>query len=140
MTLFVGAVLFLILFLLSLLHFYWVIGGRWAFANALPTNKKGEIVLNPKKVDSALVGLILLSFALYYLNGICAYAHIPAWVDELAGWLIPILFLIRAIGDFNYVGFFKKVKKTPFGRCDSRYFSPLCLLLALMGLFLQLAY
>lgn len=138
MSLFVVAILFLILFLLSALHFYWVMGGRWGFANALPTNVKGDRVLNPKKVDSALVSLVLLSFAGYYLNNILGYAQLPTWIDALTEWIVPIIFLIRAVGDFNYVGFFKKVKRTPFGRLDSRYFSPLCLLLSLMGFFLLL--
>jgi len=42
--------------------------------------------------------------------------------------LIAVAFFFRAVGDFNYVGFFKKVKNTGFAKRDNRYYSPLCLL------------
>jgi hypothetical protein len=44
--------------------------------------------------------------------------------------LIAFIFLARAVGDFNYVGFFKRVKRTAFAKNDSRYFAPLCLFIA----------
>ncbi|MGI9550726.1 MAG: DUF3995 domain-containing protein [Aurantibacter sp.] len=133
----IGVTMFLIILALSILHFYWLLGGKWGFDNALPKSLNGERLLNPKKGSTALVGLILLSFALYFLNRVLNYGQLPAWIDQVAGWGIPIVFLLRAVGDFNYIGFFKKVKKTAFGRLDSRYYSPLCLLLALIGFFLQ---
>ena len=37
----------------------------------------------------------------------------------------------RAIGDFKYVGFFKRVRGSKFARMDTLVYSPLCLLLAL---------
>jgi hypothetical protein len=36
---------------------------------------------------------------------------------------------LRALGEFRYIGFFKRVRGTPFARMDSRYYSPLALLL-----------
>jgi hypothetical protein len=38
--------------------------------------------------------------------------------------------LARAMGDFNYVGFFKRVRGTRFARMDTLLYSPLCLALA----------
>ena len=49
---------------------------------------------------------------------------------------IGIVFLIRAIGDFKYVGFFKKVKGSLFAENDSRYYSPLCLVVSGIGFFI----
>ena len=43
------------------------------------------------------------------------------------GWILSVIFIIRAIGDFNFLGFFKKRKNTPFAIYDTIYFSPLCL-------------
>ncbi|WP_222439555.1 DUF3995 domain-containing protein [Spirosoma utsteinense] len=34
----------------------------------------------------------------------------------------------------RYVGFFKKIKHTPFGKNDTRYYSPLCLLIGVLTL------
>ncbi len=38
--------------------------------------------------------------------------------------------LARAVGDFKYVGFFKKLRDSRFATLDSWLYSPLCLLLA----------
>jgi len=34
---------------------------------------------------------------------------------------------LRAIGEFKYLGFFKKIKNTEFAIADSKLFSPLSL-------------
>lgn len=43
---------------------------------------------------------------------------------------ISILFFIRAVGDFKFVGFFKSIRETSFAKMDSKFFSPLCLLIS----------
>jgi hypothetical protein len=130
--------LFGIFLVLALLHFNWALGGEWGFDNALPTNENGDRLLNPRKVDSLVVGLGLLAFAMFYLlqSGIIRLA-LPEWIIQYGGWLIPLIFILRAIGDFKYVGFFKKIKQTPFGQMDTKYFSPLCLLIGVLGIILQ---
>jgi hypothetical protein len=43
----------------------------------------------------------------------------------------PSLGLVaRAIGEFKYLGFFKRVTGSKFARLDTLLYSPLCLLLA----------
>jgi len=48
---------------------------------------------------------------------------------------LALLLLLRAIGDFRLVGFFKTVRGSRFAWLDSALYSPLCLALAL-GVFL----
>lgn len=38
----------------------------------------------------------------------------------------------------NYIGFFKKIKNTRFGRNDTKYYSPLCLLIGLLAIVLEI--
>lgn len=124
-----------ILFLgLGGIHFYWLFGGKIGFADSLPTNEKGERVLNPKKIDTAIVGLVLSSFGLFYCvkGGIIAY-DFSCYVINYGRWIIPTIFILRAIGDFKYVGFFKRIKETNFGKLDTKLFSPLCLLIGFLG-------
>jgi hypothetical protein len=126
--------LFLIFLTLAAIHFNWMLGGQWGFDNALPTKPNGERVLNPKPIDSAIVGIGLTGFALFYLfTSSMVNVEIPDWLVKYGGWIIPSIFILRAIGDFNYVGFFKKVKETNFGRMDSKYYCPLCLLVGIIG-------
>jgi hypothetical protein len=61
-------------------------------------------------------------------------ADLPLWLSRYWLWIIAAIFLLRAIGDFNYVGFFKKYRQTIFGRNDTRYYSPLCLLIAMFSM------
>ncbi|MEL6557168.1 MAG: DUF3995 domain-containing protein [Bacteroidota bacterium] len=129
----------IIFFLLSMLHFYWVLGGKWALKDAVPYNEKGEKVLNPGKFDTLIVGIGLLLFAVFYLasSDLLEFA-LPAWLMKYGGWSISIIFLLRALGDFKYVGFSKKIKSTDFAKKDTQIYSPLCLLLGIVGVLVQL--
>lgn len=129
----------IILIGLGLIHFNWVIGGKFGFSESLPTKESGERVLNPKKIDSAIVGIGLTIFGIFYVlkSGLIEYS-LPAWIIKYGSWIIPIIFLLRAIGEFRYVGFFKSIKKTEFGKLDTKLFSPLCLAIGILGLIIHL--
>ena len=130
----------IVFLILGAVHFYWVMGGEWGFDKAIPTRQNGEKVFNPKKFDSAVVGVGLTLFSVFYLlKSELLNVHAPSWIFTYIGWIIPIIFILRAMGDFNYVGFFKKLKSTEFAKSDSKLFSPLCLMIGLIGIFLQLA-
>lgn len=132
-------VLSIILIGLGLIHFNWVFGGEFGFSESLPTKESGERVLNPKKIDSAIVGVGLTVFGIFYVlqSGLINY-NLPEWITKYGSWIIPIIFLLRAIGEFKYVGFFKSVKKTDFGKLDTKFFSPLCLIIGILGMIIQL--
>jgi len=57
----------LILFALGLIHFNWAMGGKFGFTESLPTKENRERVLNPKKIESAIVGSGLTAFGLFYI-------------------------------------------------------------------------
>ncbi len=127
-----------IFFILGIIHFNWVIGGEYGFTASLPTKENGERVLNPKKIDSAIIGIGLFAFSFFYvLKSELINPNEPQWILTYGSWIIPSIFILRAIGDFKYVGFFKKVKQTAFGRLDTIFFSPLCLFIAKVGLLIQ---
>ncbi len=128
-----------IFFILGMIHFLWAFGGKYGFEQALPTNEQGQRILNPGKFDSAIVGLGLIIFgSFYFLQSGFTELIPPVWAIKYGGWIIPSIFLLRAIGDFKYVGFFKKIKQTSFGRRDTRIFSPLCSIIATVGFGIQL--
>ena len=129
----------LILITLGVIHFNWVIGGTFGFATSLPTKESGERVLNPKKIDSAIVGIVLILFGFFYVltSGLIDY-DLPEWIVKYGGWIISIIFILRAVGEFKYIGFFKSVKKTDFGKLDTKFFSPLCLLIGICGIVIEL--
>ena len=135
----IGLFASIILMLLSVLHFHWALGGTYGFNNSLPTDLNGKRVLNPKKIDSAIVGIGLLMFALIFLvKSRILVIQLPLFVMNYALWLIIVIFSLRAIGDFKFVGFFKKIRKTEFAKMDTKLYAPLCLMLSLMGLIVEL--
>ena len=128
----------LIFAILSALHFIWAFGGTWELDLAVPTNIAGKKVLSPTRIESGVVAIGLGLFAVYYLALTDNMDYFPPkWVISYAGWIIPGIFLLRAVGEFRYVGFFKSIRNTAFGRLDTRYYSPLCLIIALIGFFVQ---
>ena len=67
------------------------------------------------------------------------YVHVASFSGSLVHWAAIALggvFLLRAMGEFRLVGFFKRVRGTPFAIWDTWLFSPLCLLLALAFFFI----
>lgn len=139
MIIILGTIESLIFFLLSVLHISWAFGRTWGFEESIPTTEEGEKVLSPSRKDSAIVGVGLLLFAIFYRIKVGIIPiDLPSWALSVAGWVIPAIFLFRAMGDFKYIGFFKRVKETDFATNDTKYYSPLCLVLGLNGLYLEL--
>ncbi len=132
-----GGLLMCIFLLLGVLHFYWAFGGKWALEKSLPTNSEGRRVLNPGPVACSIVGIGLLFFASVYAVKIGWLGVYPEWLMAYSGWFIPTIFLLRTIGDFKYVGIFKKVKTTLFAKTDSELIIPLCIVLVVVGYSLQ---
>jgi hypothetical protein len=93
---------------LSALHFYWAFG--------------------------------LLSFGLVVLVNVIDFERsLFLGLVQLYGlWIIASIFILRAIGEFKYVGFFKKISQTKFGQNDTKYYSPLCLIIGILTLMLEL--
>jgi hypothetical protein len=110
----------LIFIILGLIHFYWAFGGTIALNKVIPTTIEGIKLFNPAKSLTIVVGIILLSFT-----------YIVVLEMKSGITLLAILFFTRAVGDFHYIGFFKKVKSTSFALYDTKYLSPLCLYLAM---------
>ncbi|MFJ5788455.1 DUF3995 domain-containing protein [Lysinibacillus sp. NPDC093197] len=126
-----------VLFLISMLHVYWACGGSWGSKVVLPIKKGGqEPVFVPRKIGTLLVALLLLFAAvLLFIQGIYLQ-NVQQFTFFTLGCIVcAAIFFIRAIGDFKYVGFFKKIKHSQFARNDTWFYSPLCLLLAAMYLF-----
>lgn len=119
----------LILILMGAIHFYWAFGGKLYLDKVLPTID-GKLLFTPGKLLTFIVGIVLIIFsvAAYLLQ----YGDRNSSYLPYLGWVLFILFTIRAIGEFNVVGLFKKIKSTQFAEYDTKYFSPLCIYLALV--------
>lgn len=131
-----GYLLVAILGMLSCIHFYWAAGGTFGSAVAIPS-VGGVRTLNPSPVATILVGVALLIAMVVVLGQLdLILTFFPKWMFRWASFGIAAIFLIRAIGDFKLVGFFKQVADTGFGLWDTWLFSPLCLYIAVTAFLL----
>jgi hypothetical protein len=139
MSTLIATVLFLIFLFLSAIHFYWGLGGRWGSGAVIPTKDDNVKVMNPRLAESFIVAFGLLSFGLLILikAGIIAFS-LPAWLSVYGLWIIAGIFIVRAIGEFRYVGLFKKIRHTKFGQMDTKFYSPLCLFVGILTIILEL--
>jgi hypothetical protein len=138
MAIFISLSLFAIFLTLSAIHVYWLLGGKWGLAAAVPTNAEGQPLFRPGPVATLVVagGLLLMGLAVLVRGGLIQFDWLPDRVGEWSAWAIAAIFLLRAVGDFQYVGFFKKERGSLFAKMDTRYFSPLCLTVGFLALFL----
>lgn len=134
-----STILFLIFTVLGSFHFYWFFGGILGLEKVIPTKKNNEAIMTIPKIATLFVGVILVLFGFTYLKnlGITSFKF-PVWLTNYGYWLIPCIFILRAVGEFKYVGFFKKIKNTKFAKADSQIFVPLCMSIGVIGILLQL--
>ncbi len=143
MTTIIAIVLMVIFLTISGVHVYWGFGGQWGNGAVLPTKDDQIKVMMPGIFPTFLVAFGLLGFGIIVILNITELdVEIPTWLNIIRTyglWVIACIFLLRAIGEFNYVGFFKKYKHTKFGQNDTKYYSPLCLIIAILSIILALA-
>lgn len=126
-----AAIVVLVLFLVGCIHVYWLLGGRGGFVIAVPTRSDTkQPFFKPRRLEIAAVILIFWGVSALLLM----YADIiptigPSWLPAFTGWVLAVVFLLRAVGEFRAIGFFKSIRNTPFGRMDTIFYSPLCLVL-----------
>lgn len=135
----ISLILFLVFLFLSLIHFYWAFGGKWGTEGVYPAKADGRPMKPPGIVATLIVAVGLLCFGLFYLiKGGFISTELPLWLNEKGLWILSVIFVLRAIGDFKYLGFFKKVKNSRFAISDTKFYSPLCLLIGILTLILVL--
>ena len=125
-----------ILALVAGLHVYWAAGGR-AGGAAVPSRPGGGALFVPS-VGSTLAVAAALSVATWIVavSGGLAPRIGPRIAYSVGVWGLGLVLAARAIGDLRYVGFFKRVRGTPFARLDDLVYTPLVALLALATLWL----
>ncbi|MEP7012280.1 MAG: DUF3995 domain-containing protein [Acidobacteriota bacterium] len=126
----VGPAVVLVLAALSLLHVFWGFGGRIGWLAVVPeVDRKPLFVPTQAQSFAVAAGLALAALT---VAGAAGMISLPVPKGFLRGttYVIAAVFLLRAIGEFRHVGFFKRNRGTRFARLDTFLFSPLCMALA----------
>jgi len=116
---------------LSALHVFWAAGGRFGGVAAVP-RQGGAALFRPSPLGTLAVAVALAAAAASVAAAAGWFgAAGPRRAGRLFTYVLAVLFFLRAIGDFRYVGFFKSMGDEPFRSWDTWLFSPLCLAIAL---------
>lgn len=117
-----------VLFLLSGIHLYWMAGGRIGALAAIPSTGS-ESLFRPTAMATGFVAvaLAIAGWFVLELGEVVQRVLFPDWLLIYGGWTLASVFILRAVGDFRWVGFFKKQQRTVFAKRDTVLYSPLCL-------------
>lgn len=123
---------------LAALHVFWAFGGTWG-AGAAVAEIDGRPRFVPSRGATLAVAAALIGAAVVVLaSGDLILCFAPRWASQWAAGVLGAVFVVRALGDFRLIGFFKSVKGTRFAVRDTWLYSPLCLLLGLGAVWLAL--
>ncbi len=115
---------------LALWHFRMALSAGQGMSGAVPS-VSGKPLFVPSAAATLGVGIVLLVFAcLVVATAGVIQVGLPERVLSWACYALSLGLLARAVGEFKYVGFFKRVRGSRFARLDTLLYSPLCLLLA----------
>ena len=91
----------------------------------------GKPLFVPSRNATLAVAVVLVLFAgLVAATAGLVSLGLPAVVLSWMSYALALGLLARAIGEFRYVGLFKRVRGSRFATLDTWVYSPLCLLLA----------
>ena len=113
---------------LAALHVYWAMGGRRGADGAVPEHDGKPLFRPGPAVTLAVAGLLALA-AVLVLEQVGLLPGFGAHVSREATSAVAVAMLVRAVGDFKYIGFFKRRRGTRFARLDTWLYSPLALVL-----------
>jgi fatty acid desaturase len=134
-VIFLAGVVALVLSSLALLHLYWAFGGGWGAKEAVP-QRKGKPLFKPGPAAcTAVAALLALAAAVVWSKAAgWSLRFLPGCWSTVGTFGVALVFTGRAVGDFRWVGFFKRSRSSRFAALDSRVYSPLCLLLGIGSL------
>lgn len=121
------------------LHTYWAASGAAAGA-AVPARADGVPLFRPGRVATLAVAGALAGAAMLVLGRAGLAPRLAAAGLYRAGtWALGGVLVLRVVGEFRYVGLFKRERGTRFAALDTRVYTPLCAGLAAGVLYLATA-
>jgi hypothetical protein len=121
---------------LAALHLYWAAAGG-AGGAVVPGTRDGTPLFVPSTASTvAVAAALLLAAWIVAVSGGLAARIGPRPLYLVGVWGLGLVLVARAVGDFRYVGLFKRVRGTPFATMDDRLYTPLVAVLAVATLWL----
>lgn len=119
---------------LSAVHYLWARQPRLLNTELVVPYSAGRPLFRPGQKSCRALSLLLLGMAA--VLSVAGFRLIPSASKffKSTAFFISTLFALRSVGDFRYIGFFKRKRKSKFARLDTALYSPLCALIAIGAL------
>jgi hypothetical protein len=126
----VGALVSGLFLVLALWHVWMAFGPAMDGVSGGVPSVGGKPLFVPSRATTLVVavGLLLLGGLVAATAGLVPIG-IPLNLLSWMSYALAAGLFARAVGEFRYVGFFKRVRGTPFARMDTLFYSPLCVAL-----------
>jgi heme O synthase-like polyprenyltransferase len=107
-SVFIPSIINIIIFiLLAVLHLYWAFGGKLLYDDVLPTSSNGLNKFEPGTGAAFIIGGVLLVFAFLTAGNMGMFdRYLNRRLFRYSVLIIAVIFFLRAVGDFKFVGFF----------------------------------
>lgn len=133
-----ACILCVVFVILAVLHLYWAVGGQLYLQGAVPTVGDRPI-FEPGPLFAIAIAAVLVTAAMVCAQrGGLLSLGLPTWFSRLGIWVLALVFAVRAIGEFRYVGLFKRVRGTLFARRDSLVYTPFCVVVSALAVWLAI--
>jgi hypothetical protein len=139
----VAAALATVFAAIAALHVYWAArvttspAGGVSVGGAVPVRADGAPLFQPGRLGTLVVAVLLTAAAALVLGRAHVVAPLaPPLLYHVGTWVLGAVLLLRAIGEFRYVGLFKRERGTRFASMDTWLYTPLCAALAAGVLYL----
>jgi Protein of unknown function (DUF3995) len=117
--------------LLALWHVWMALHPVAGLGVAVPSAGEKPLFAPSRTATFAVAAALVVCAILVSATGSLIEIGLAQGVLAALSYALALGLLIRAVGDFRYVGFFKRVRGTRFAHMDSLVYSPACALLAL---------
>jgi predicted permease len=123
-----------ILAALTIMYVYWFLGGKNSIQYFFPSNSSlRRSKVKPKKWKLFITAIVLAAMTWLNIEQIQYFIFDPVRHQEVFLWgnrCISIIFLLRAFGNFTYIGFTKTFTDSTYAKLDTYVYSPACVLVA----------
>ncbi|MFQ5524912.1 MAG: DUF3995 domain-containing protein [Thermoanaerobaculia bacterium] len=131
-----GIILAAVFVVLAGFHVLWAIAGVPTGVQVVPSVPGGPVP-TPRAASCLAVAVALTLAAVVVLSGAdVILSRVSRRLRTVAGSVLGSVFVLRAVGDFRFVGFFKSITETNFAFWDTRLYTPLSLAIGLGTLWL----
>jgi hypothetical protein len=132
----VAAIIALSLFAIAIVHFCWGIASMEEEA-VLASEYEDQSLAAPTNTECLdVAAALILASVIVAARGELLRSPMPEAWTHIGAFAVGTVLIARGIGDFRYVGFFKRVRDTAFAEWDTRLFSPISFLLGVATLWL----